>query len=251
MNIRKFLTPWLACAMLASAASLAHAEELEAKATLADLFGAEGAAAHASILPADHEFRFRIYTPDNVGPDERLGVMVFVSPSPSGEIPEEYKSVFDAHRMIWIAVSRSGNKLPALRRIVETLASATYAQREYNIDRDSIYLAGFSGGGRISSYVSMFYPDVFSGTLFICGVNSFEEEPNAMLDEMKKNRFVFLTGAEDFNRRETSLRYNEYKKAGFEHIKLMVVPGMAHAMPGAGKFEDALAFLEGGAGAQD
>lgn len=233
-------------AVLAIAAPFAAAaEEVEAKATLASLFGDEGAQSFAQMFEADHEFEFEIYTPKDYNPDTPAGVFVFISPSQIAEIPQDLKRVFDKDNLIWISVAKSGNGRGALSRVVETLASISYAQREYKLDTNRYYLGGFSGGGRVASITAMFYPEVFNGMVYICGVDSLSAEPNAMVDQMKPNRFVFLTGTEDFNRRETQKAFAEYKKEGFEHIKLMISPAMGHRMPDPSRFDDAIQFLDG------
>ena len=236
--------------LLVSAHADQSAGESEAHAKLIDLFGEVGAQSYAEILPADHQFDFEIYTPAAYDPAKPAGVFVFVSPTVMGEIPDTWRDVFDNNNMIWISVKASGNKRPALRRVVESLASVVYAQNNYAVDPARFYIGGFSGGGRITSYVSMFYPDVFTGSVYISGVNSFKDEPNAMLDEMKKNRFVFMAGSEDFNRRETEKIFKEYKKAGFENISLMIIQSMGHSIPDAGKLQNVFDYLEGNTASQ-
>ena len=71
-----------------------------------------------------------------------------------------------------------------------------------------------------------------------------------MLDEMKKNRFVFMAGSEDFNRRETEKIFKEYKKAGFENISLMIIQSMGHSIPDAGKLQNVFDYLEGNTASQ-
>lgn len=93
--------------------------------------------------------------------------------------------------------------------------------------------------GRIATQ----YPDVFTGALYICGVDFWKKDKTPDVDRLLQNRFVFLTGTSDFNRRETRQIQKRYIKAGAQHTKLIIVPGMAHKHPDATYLTEALQFL--------
>jgi hypothetical protein len=57
--------------------------------------------------------------------------------------------------------------------------------------------------------------------------------------------YVFLTGSEDFNLRDTKKVFRRYEKAGVPHIKLMVIPHMGHRNPTADDLGKAIAWLDG------
>jgi len=115
--------------------------------------------------------------------------------------------------------------------------------RDYLIASNRIYISGFSGGGRAASKLASQYPEVFSGAVYICGVDFWNEELDIRVERLVKNRFVFLTGSKDFNRVETQGVYHRYLDAGAQLSKLMVVPGMSHELPDAAALEEALDFL--------
>ncbi len=213
--------------------------------TVASVIGETQAAAFGEAIKADHDIEFDVYVPPSYDPSAPAGIFVFISPSVMGEIPDDWKVVMDNRNLIWVSVNKSGNKVPALRRMAEAAISPSFIAQKYRVDPTRIYVSGFSGGGRVASQVATVYPDLFNGALFMCGVDPWEPNPPAMIDTIKNNRFVFLTGSEDFNRRMTLKAYGLYKDAGVEQIKLMVVTAMRHRPPGTSKFEEAVEFLDG------
>ncbi len=109
-----------------------------------------------------------------------------------------------------------------------------------------------SGGAQIASIVAALRPDLFNGGLFFCGVNPWSErdvdpwveKPPEKLEIMKQNRYVFVSGTEDFKLAATARVYRKYKKAGIEGSKLIVVDGMSHELPDLVTFGRAFDFLD-------
>jgi len=85
---------------------------------------------------------------------------------------------------------------------------------------------------------------VFTGAIYICGVNYWKKSPKPRIDRLVQNRFVFLTGSKDFNRMETQTVYRRYLKAGAEHSMLLDIPGMSHELPDTAAILEALEFLD-------
>lgn len=221
-------------------------------ATLVSLVGEADARSFSDVIDPDHEFEFRVYVPDNYDPAKPPGLLVHVSPIDSGEIPEFWKEVLDRRNMIWVSVNKSGNSKPPERRLAEARLSSTLIRQHYAINPQRIYISGMSGGGQISSMAAPRYPDLFQGGIFICGVNPWSEQdadpwlenPPEDFETMKDNRYVFISGTEDFKLAATARVYRLYKKAGVTSSKLIVVDEMGHELPNAATFDKALEFLD-------
>ena len=97
----------------------------------------------------------------------------------------------------------------------------------------------------MASLLASQYPDAFAGAIYICGVDFWKKSQTPKIERLAQNRFVFLTGSKDFNRDETRGVYRKYLKAGAQHSKLMVVPGLRHEHPDAKNLTEALRFLDG------
>jgi hypothetical protein len=95
----------------------------------------------------------------------------------------------------------------------------------------------------VASKLASQYPEVFTGALYICGVDYWKKDQTPKVDRLLQNKFVFLTGSRDFNRDETKRIYRRYIKAGAQQSKLMVIPGMSHEQPDTAALTEALQFL--------
>ncbi len=218
------------------------------KVKIASLVGEAGMKSFAPFLDADHEIEFDVFAPKTYHPSRPAGLMVFVSPTPTGKIPNRWKRIIIDRNLIWVSVNKSGNNISLYRRMIEASVSPAFMAKTYKIDPSRIYIAGFSGGGRISSLTATFYPQLFNGAIYMSGVDPWGVNPPALMPLIKNNRFVFVTGSNDFNLHETREVFHAYEEAGIEQIKLMVINNLAHDLPGAEKLDEAVAFLDSGKG---
>lgn len=236
----------LLCALLpplsATAAEPRETGDHEIVLTLNDLLGAEQASRYKEIIAPDKEVTWEVYLPDN-DTTARPGVMVYISPIRSGKIGSGWREVMDQQNLIYISANHSGNRQPVKRRVVLAVTALKALGRTYTFDERRIIVSGFSGGGRVASFVASQFPGLFTGAIYICGVDPWKEEYSPKIDRMLPNRFVFLTGSKDFNRDETRAVYQRYLEAGAVHSKLMVIPGMAHELPGKKDLNEALDYL--------
>ena len=220
--------------------------------TFVSLVGEASVPRFADEFDASHEIEFFVHVPENYDPASPAGLLVYVSPLDSGEIPGTWKEVLDRRNLIWVSVNHSGNSMPRERRVAEAQVSPTFALQNYEIDPQRIYISGMSGGGQISSIVASLYPGLFRGGIFLCGVNPWSErdadpwleEPPRNFDTIKKNRYAFVSGTEDFKLAATARVYRIYRKAGVDNSKLIVVEDMGHELPNAQNFDRALRFID-------
>jgi len=212
--------------------------------TLDQLLGEEKADRYQKILPADKINNWVVYLPQNDSA-EVPGVLVYVSPRKLGTIDSRWRKVMDEQNLIYISADESGNRIPTNRRMVLAVMAIRALAQRHSFDSDHISISGFSGGGRVASILASQYPEVFTSAIYICGVDFWKKDKTPKVERVIQNRFVFLTGSRDFNLDETRRIHRRYIKAGAEHSKLMVIPGLAHAHPDAQALTEALQFLNG------
>ena len=211
-----------------------------------------GLAFGVTMACAEQNPAFQTYVPPSYRSEKPAGLIVYVSPIKSGEVSDTWKSTLDHRNVIWVSVNESGNSMTSEQRISEATASLAFIDEKYILDDRRIYIAGMSGGARIASFVAALRPDLFNGGLFFCGVDPWSERdvdpwiesPPEDFDTMKENRYVFVSGTEDFKLAATARVYRNYKKAGIEDSKLIVVDGMGHELPDAETFDRAMDFLD-------
>jgi len=196
------------------------------------------------LLDANEEITWQMYVPDSYVPDEPAGLLVFISPTPRGGLPRGWKPVFDEENLILISADQSGNTVRTKRRMLLAALAPYVASEKYQIDRDRIYVSGFSGGGKVASIASIQFANLFSGAIYICGTEFWPDVSQTLLSLAMDHRYVFITGSKDFNRRLTRSIYRRYERAGMPYINLITVPGMAHSTPDGAHFRKAIHYLD-------
>ena len=154
--------------------------------TLAELVGADSARNAGKIIVPDEAITWDIYVPENYQPEKPAGLMVYISPTSSGEIPRGWKSVMHERNMIWIAARNSGNRVLVSRRVVFAIVAPTLAGKYYKIDRERIYLSGLSGGGKVASMVATEHAQLFKGAIYNCGVDFSDKHPPGQFELIKQ-----------------------------------------------------------------
>ena len=239
-------TPVLA----AEAASAPQVDEVSGKgafvltSTLTAELGAAGAARLASIYPPGEPIRWDVVVPERYDPANPAGLLVYISPTPSGRLPDRWEQVLEASNLIWVSANDAGNMTHVQRRALFAVISPTVIGSRYALNRKRIYVSGLSGGGKMASMVATDHAQLFTGAIFICGVEFWDSEPRRF-DRILENRYVFLTGEFDQALRPTRRAYNRYRKAGVKGVMLMEIDGMGHENPDPAELSEAIAFLDG------
>lgn len=232
----------VACAITMRALP-AHAEQprlVDRMTTVAELFEPAEAAALARTLPADRPVHFRVRLPR----DEHPGVLAFVRTDDSGEPPAGWDVLLEQRNLMWISAEGYGNRLPTAQRMLVAVMGLKLAQREVRIDPRRRYVGGISGGGRVASQLASHFPRLVTGALYIVGADFWTRDERALQPLIAANRYVFVTGAKDFNRGEMRKVFARYQRAGATHSLLLDLPGLGHAYPDAAQLEPALEFLD-------
>ena len=199
-----------------------------------------------SVIAPDEQIVWQAYVPQTYSADSPPGVIVYVSPGHSAALPRGWDSVLDEHNLIWIGANKSGNRVAVPRRKLKAILGLDALRKQYAIDDTRIYLAGFSGGGKVASMMATELPAVFAGGIFICGVIDLGSDEPRHIEAIRSNRYVFLTGESDQALWSTRRAYRSYEEARVPDIKLIIVRGMGHSNPPRREFGKAIEFLETG-----
>jgi predicted peptidase len=241
---KSVITALLFLAWTGASSSEALRGEVSLAATASALLGDDAAAVFGSALDPDEAVEWELYVPDDYDPASPAGLLVFISPIDSGRMPGRYKPVMDEKNLIWIGANHSGNRVRVARRMSLALLATALADSHFRIDPARVYVSGFSGGGRTASAVAPEYAQIFKGAIYICGVNFWDGRKPELMDQVRDNRYVFLTGSKDFNRSETRRVHRAYRRADVEDVLLLEVAGMDHRMPPMEELATAIDFLD-------
>ncbi|MDP3981736.1 MAG: hypothetical protein Q8Q33_10015 [Chlamydiota bacterium] len=194
---------------------------------------------------------WNVFVTKGYSDQEAYGLFVWINADDNGAPRGDWKRVFRENKLIFIGAEASGNDHDAVLRRAALALHAVYNMKKiYHIDENRIYVSGYSGGGRVASWLAMGYGNVFTGGLFICGCNIPGGDQTKMpsKEAIKKikvqNRYVFLTGDTDPNREITQFIYNQYQSLKIQHLKYIQIPGMGHDIPAPEYLNKAIRFLD-------
>ena len=212
--------------------------------TVTQLVGEQSAQGVAHVIEPNEPLQFSLYVPDSYDPENPPGVMVYISPTPSGDVPDSWKSVLDSENLIWIGAHQSGNRVIVARRVLFSILAPTVIDRDYRRDNERIYVSGLSGGGKVASRVATTQPGLFKGAMYNCGVDAIDVDDPRTLELVRANHFVFVTGEHDQARSPTKKVFRAYQKSGVENVKLMDIREMTHRNPDSFHFREAIEYLD-------
>ena len=209
-----------------------------------ELFSPERLADYADAVSPDTKISWEVHVPQGIDPENPPGVLTYIPPVTHGRIPDGWKPLMAEKNLIWIAANRSGNLQRTPPRVIYAVLGTELVRRHYPVNTDRLYLSGFSGGGRVASYTVTHYPELYRGAIYFCGVNYYDLDEDT-LARMSPNRYVLMTGTDDFNLRDTRNVYKRYQQAGLPNLKYMNIPDMGHRLPSAHRLASALEYLDG------
>lgn len=148
--------------------------------------------------------RFLVYVPSGTPSTPRgFALLVFVPPWDQARLPSGWIFQLNHYGVIFVTPAEAGNTAAVLsRRVPLALAAEENIVREYPVDRERIYIGGFSGGSRVALRVALGYPDVFHGALLNAGADplggAYPFPPrNLFLRFQSASRLVYVTGELD------------------------------------------------------
>jgi len=250
MNIQATLASVLLIGLL----SVASAEEsnegprtgyFETEITLLELLGPEGAASLKGVIETDEKLKWKIYVPKTYTPTKPVGVMVFVTYSNNwGGSTRKYNPVLDDKNVIWAGLIGAGDNKPLNARMMRALLTPTFLARDYVLDPERMFIGGTSDGSQVATILATSKPQMFKGGLFINGGIAWKDKEPAAIDQVRQNRYVFISGTNNPAHKSVQSTALAYKEAGIENTKLIVMPNVGRKAPTANYIESALEYLD-------
>ncbi|MFM7072590.1 MAG: hypothetical protein ACKO38_12445, partial [Planctomycetota bacterium] len=142
------------------------------------------------------------YVPAGIGRTASPGLVLFVSAGPKPQGLETFRKTCDERLMVFASPHNAGNGVDSRQRIRIILDVLDDVRREYGVDPDRTYIAGFSGGGRIACGVGFSLPELFGGVIPVCAAGELREETWLRQRVVDRLSVAHLTGDGDFNRGE-------------------------------------------------
>jgi pimeloyl-ACP methyl ester carboxylesterase len=213
--------------------------------------------------------KFFVNVPDDYDPAAAppWGLLVWANAGPgnsqTGGVPKDLSDALARNKLICVAAYNVGNDRPVGARIGLALDAAFNMRQRYALDPHRIYIAGVSGGGKVSGMAAMAYPDVFDGAICCAGVNwylnipvpekthtfwaaIFRKPPMLTFADARDHvGFVLIAGDQDPNHDPAKAAYEQgFVPDGFKHAVFYEPPGLGHRAPPVEWFEKGLAYLD-------
>jgi pimeloyl-ACP methyl ester carboxylesterase len=219
-------------------------------------YGLEVTQAHAYDIAKE---RFFLNVPEAYDAGGHWGVIVWSNAGRGGGGPTDFIDAAAKRKLIWVSPCNAGNERGVGARIGLALDAIFNLRQRYALDEKRTFIAGVSGGGKVSQMAAMAYPDVFDGAICCVGANwyrdiavpgkantawpaTFHKPPAQFFAEARDHvAFVLITGEKDLNQAPVHAIYDQgFTAEKFKHVTLWDVPGMGHQSPPLEWFEKAL-----------
>lgn len=207
--------------------------------------------------------RFNVYVPKSYKrSSKKYGLFVWIAPSHDGRPPPIWRSRFDKLKLIAIGADRSGNERMTPVRIGLALDAVFNAERQFRIDSKRVYVGGFSGGGRVSTFLTSHYPKIFHGGLYLGGCDYHRNvlvpggkgrawkgeiakpDKERLTAVKQKTRHVYLVGTKDEVLPQMKAVKDAALKDGFVFVKYIEMKGLGHKIPTAKWFERSIKYMD-------
>ena len=217
--------------------------------TLRELIGAENAASFSDVIAPDEKLKWKIYVPKTYTPSRPVGLIAYVTHSNSwGGSTRLYNDVLDEKNIIWAGVIGAGSKKPLNARLMRLLLTPTFIARNYVLDPERLYVGGNSSGAHVAAMLATSKPQIFKGGLFVGRALFWEDEAPAVIDLVRRNRYVFSSGSSNPDLKEVQRSAAAYRNAGVEHTEFFLMPNVARKAPTPMYIEKAIEYLDGTSG---
>jgi hypothetical protein len=194
--------------------------------------------------------RYLVHVPTGYSGKDSYGLIVFIDASDElNSLPAGWEAALDVRKYIFVAAQNSGNDQARGRRLGLAVLGALEVAKQYRIDPNRVFVAGFSGGARMAGMLGFYQSDLFRGTIQNCGADFYRSVPIALATSQvdtvgkpyglleasqedvvaaKQVRFALVTGSGDFRRGNIlDIFHGGFKRDGFQ-AELFDVPGMGH-----------------------
>lgn len=220
------------------------------------------AGGHATVLDQTDrllaEEQFFVRMPTTYDPSVPLGLLVWVDAGDDGRPPDVLNTAADELGLVMIGAANAGNSRLVTDRYQLALDAVATLETRLFIDPRRVYITGLSGGGRVSAAAVACFADVFTGAVPIVGLSIWApvplgdgrfvvagyRKPDAALWRLfREHRVAPMSGPLDFNYMEITNAVRMMRRENLS-VQLFEYPDMAHQLPTAERFADALRWVD-------
>ena len=196
--------------------------------------------------------------PSGHDPRRAHGLLVYIDPTPRSEVRAFMHEVADELGLVIVAPEKIGNAVYAPDRWQGALDAVATVSSRVLVDPRRVYITGISGGGQISTHMSLCFPEVFAGAVPIVALGSYENIPigngtmwqgtfgkpqRDIFTLAKRRRLCAITGGKDFNQRVVHEGARILTRDGI-NVRVNDFADMGHEAPTPARFAEALKWVD-------
>ena len=160
-------------------------------------------------------------------------------------LPFGWGAILKNKNFIWISLNKTG-RMPQNKEMFLSVLSTVLVESKYRVDSNRVYLSSLTQSCFPASAAMEVYPAVFNGAIYTtCTPINWRGDLPASIEQMKKNRYVFVSGANQDLEREMRRISRKYKDAGLENVEYMNIPHLRYGKNlSRRKLEQSIEFLD-------
>jgi hypothetical protein len=238
----------LALAGTLFASDISHAQDVRTgmfrlSQTTTDIGGTQLAQNISADIPIGEVLQWQVYVPEGYQRQRPPGVFVFANPNGWGGMPDEYRSIFNKHNLIWIGTNANERNPSARKRLWSAILASSALEGDYLLDLSRMY-AGSTGDGAQTALNLLLSANQHSGAIFIKGSHYWSGGMPAGIDTLRRKHFVFVSGTNDKAKASVRKDYNRYRKDGISNVKLIFDMERLGKMPDPEQMDEAIRYLD-------
>ena len=210
-----------------------------------EVVGGEMAQALNDTIPADQRLKWQMYVPETYNAARPPGVFVFLDPNGYGGMPDQWRTVFENHNLIWVGPNTDNPRADESARLWHAIFGLRAVEQEYAIDLNRIYI-GAAGRSAVTALNVQLNANEFKGTIYMRTSAMWKSIAADRLEMLQRKRHVFITGTNDSAKTQIRSDYESYKEAGIPGVKLIFDTQRIDKMPAPDHMDEAIRFLDGG-----
>lgn len=220
--------------------------ELEFVTSSSEILGAQAANSFSKTLDVDDKIKWSIYVPENYNPASPPGIVVHMTTKNLAKIPIGWTRALNEKNLIWISLNKAG-QLKQDKEMLIAVLSTPFIQEKYKIDGNRIYIVASADSCYPASAAMEIYPDIFKGIVYsTCEPINWKNDTPQTIEQMKKNRYLFVSSNEKDIKRLMRRAYRKYTKSGLTKVEYMLIPKLIYGKQiDRRKFMQSIDILDG------
>ncbi len=210
-----------------------------------EVVGEEMALALSDSIPEDQRLKWQMYVPETYSAARPPGVFIFLDPNGYGGMPDQWRTVFENHNLIWVGPNTDNPRAGESARLWHAIFGLRAVEQEYAIDLNRVYI-GAAGRSAVTALNVQLSANEIKGTVYMRTSAMWKSIAADRLEMLQRKRHVFITGTNDDAKARIRSDYESYREAGIAGVKLIFDTQRIGRLPDPDHMDDAIRFLDGG-----